>query len=106
MLANDDFLTTTRQSMRIQTSVDLAALIRDCRIALGLNQKTLADKAGVSRQWIIAIEKGKPRAEIALVLRAIDVLGIPLFANETTKEKGRDMLPPVDIDSISAARRN
>lgn len=93
--------------MRIRNSVDLAALIGDCRIALGLNQKTLADKAGVSRQWIVAIEKGKPRAEIALVLRTIDVLEIPLFAIETTKEKGRDMLPPVDFDSIiSAARRN
>jgi HTH-type transcriptional regulator / antitoxin HipB len=80
--------------MLIRTPVDLGALIRDRRIALGLNQKTLADKVGVSRQWIVEIEKGKPRAEIALVLRAIDVLGIPLTVNETTKEKG--MQSPVD----------
>ena len=92
--------------MRIRTPVDLGALIRDHRIALGLDQKALADKVGVSRQWIVEIEKGKPRAEIALVLRAIDVLGIPLTASETIKEKGKDMPPPVAIDAIiSAARR-
>lgn len=91
--------------MRIRTSVDLGALIRDRRIALGLDQKTLAEKVGVSRQWIVEIEKGKPRAEIALVLRTIDVLGIPLTASETIKEKGRDMPSPVNIDSIISAAR-
>lgn len=92
--------------MRIRTAVDFGALIRDRCIALGLDQKALAGKVGVSRQWIVEIEKGKPRAEIALVLRAIDVLGIPLTANETAKEKVKGMLPPVDIDSIiSEARR-
>ena len=92
--------------MRIRTSIDLGALIRDRRIALRLDQKALADKVGVSRQWIVEIEKGKPRAEIALVLRTLDALGIPLTASDTTKEKGKGGPPPVDIDSIiSAARR-
>ena len=92
--------------MRIRTPVDLGALIRDRRIALGLDQKALAEKVGVSRQWIVEIEKGKPRAEIALVLRAVDALGIPLIAGETRKEKGKAAPPPIDIDAIvSAARR-
>ena len=92
--------------MRIRTPVDFGALIRDRRLALGLDQKTLADKVGVSRQWIVEIEKGKPRAEIALVLRAIDVLGISLTANAPQKENSRGMPAPIDIDSIiSAARR-
>jgi HTH-type transcriptional regulator / antitoxin HipB len=92
--------------MRIRTAIDLGALIRDRRIALKLDQKALADKVGVSRQWIVEIEKGKPRAEIALVLRALDVLGIPLTTSDTSKEKGKGGPPPLDIDSIiSAARR-
>jgi hypothetical protein len=34
------------------------------------------------------------------------MLGIPLTAGETTKEKGKDIPPPVDIDAIiTAARR-
>jgi len=92
--------------MRIRTPVDLGALIRDRRIALGMDQKALADKIGVSRQWVVEIEKGKPRAEIGLVLRAVDALGIPLMAGDTGKTKNQDALSPIDIDSIvSAARR-
>lgn len=91
--------------MRIRTPVDLGALIRDRRIALGLDQKALADKVGVSRQWIVEIEKGKPRAEIALVLRAVDALGILLIAGETRKEKGKAAPPPIDIDAIVLAAR-
>lgn len=39
--------------MRIRTPVDLGALIRERRKALRLDQKTLAEKVGVSRQWIV-----------------------------------------------------
>ena len=45
--------------MRIRTPADLGALIRDSRTKLGLDQKSLAEKVGVSRQWIVEIEKGK-----------------------------------------------
>jgi len=91
--------------MRIRTHIDLGALIRDRRTALGLDQKTLANKIGVSRQWVVEIEKGKPRAEIALVLRALDALGIPLTTGETAKETTKGTPQPVDIDSIISAAR-
>ncbi len=42
--------------MRIRTPADLGALIRDHRIRLGLDQKSLAGKVGVSRQWIVDVE--------------------------------------------------
>jgi HTH-type transcriptional regulator/antitoxin HipB len=66
--------------MRIRTPVDLGALIRERRIKLGLDQRSLAQKVGVSRQWIVEVEKGKPRAEIGLLLRTIAALGISLAA--------------------------
>ncbi len=66
--------------MRIRTPADLGALIRDRRTKLGMEQRALAEKAGVSRQWIVEVEKGKPRAEIGLLLRTIDALGIGLEA--------------------------
>jgi len=92
--------------MRIRTPIDVGALIRDRRTALALDQKELADKIGVSRQWIVEIEKGKPRAEIALVLRTLEALGIALTAGDTSIERRGNAQPPVDIDSIvSAARR-
>jgi HTH-type transcriptional regulator / antitoxin HipB len=91
--------------MRIRTPTDLGALIRDRRSKLGLDQKSLAAKVGVSRQWIVEVEKGKPRAEIGLVLRTIDSLGIQLAADGPGKTKERNGPPTVDIDSIIASAR-
>jgi HTH-type transcriptional regulator/antitoxin HipB len=91
--------------MRIRTPTDLGALIRDRRTTLGLDQKSLAAKVGVSRQWIVEVEKGKPRAEIGLVLRTIANLGIQLAADGSGKTKERQGPDPVDIDSIIASAR-
>ena len=89
--------------MRIRTPIDLGALIRERRRALRLDQKTLADKVGVSRQWIVDIEKGKPRAEVALVLRTAEALNIALTADKPTKGKSQER--PIILDSIIAAAR-
>ena len=91
--------------MRIRTPADLGALIRDRRIKLALDQQSLARKVGVSRQWIVEVEKGKPRAEIGLLLRTIDALGIQLMTEEEASGKKRHTAPAVDIDSIVAAAR-
>ena len=94
-----------RGSMRIRTPIDLGAVIRDRRMKLGLDQKTLATQVGVSRQWIVDVEKGKPRAPISLVLRTVEALGIHLAADDQVKTKKRAGPPPVDIDSIIAFAR-
>jgi y4mF family transcriptional regulator len=73
--------------MRIRTPIDLGAVIRDRRTKLGLDQKSLAAKVGVSRQWIVEVEKGKPRAEIGLVLRTVEALGITLGRMIPEKQK-------------------
>jgi len=91
--------------MRIRTPADLGALIRDRRIKLALDQQSLARKVGVSRQWIVEVEKGKARAEIGLLLRTIDALGIQLMTEEDVPGKKRQTAPEVDIDSIVAAAR-
>jgi HTH-type transcriptional regulator / antitoxin HipB len=97
--------------MRIRTPTDLGALIRDYRTKLRLEQKSLAQRVGVSRQWIVDVEKGKPRAEIGLLLRTIAALGIVLDAEKEgpVKEKdtslSHDADANVDIDSIVASAR-
>jgi y4mF family transcriptional regulator len=98
--------------MRIRTPADLGALIRDRRTKLRLDQKSLADKVGVSRQWIVEVEKGKPRAEIGLLLRTIGALGIALDAGKEEPGKPRDTDAShsvdayINIDSIvDSARR-
>lgn len=67
--------------MLIRTPTDFGAIIRDRRKQLQLDQAALAKRIGVSRQWVIEIERGHARAELGLVLRAIDVLDINLDAN-------------------------
>ena len=54
--------------MLVRTPRDLGLLIRERRKKLGLDQQELAKKVGVSRLWVIEIERGKPRAEIGLVI--------------------------------------
>jgi HTH-type transcriptional regulator/antitoxin HipB len=84
--------------MLVRTPADLGAVIRDRRKQLKLDQAAFAKRIGVSRQWIIEIEHGHPRAELALVLRAIDALDIQLDAGIEAKD--RRSRGGVDIDTI------
>jgi y4mF family transcriptional regulator len=86
----------------LKTPTDLGNVIRQRRKALGWDQVRLAQETGVSRQWIIDIEKGKPRAELQLVLRTLNVLGIELDASArdipspAKNEKPTLVLPNID----------
>jgi len=64
--------------MKVRTARDVGAAIRDARKRRGWDQQKLAQEVGVSRQWIIDVEKGKPRAGLELVLRTLHAVGAPL----------------------------
>lgn len=93
--------------MLIRTPADLGAVIRDRRKRLKLDQSTLAKRIGASRQWVIEVEHGHSRAELGLVLRTLDALGIPLQAScDQTKSHDAGVVPPaVDINAIVAKAR-
>jgi len=57
-------------------SAHIGKLIRDTRQALGMRQDELASVAGLSTRTLSDIENGKPSAQMALVLRVLDALGI------------------------------
>ena len=88
--------------MNIKTPQDFGLVIRERRLAKGWDQATLAREVGVSRQWIIDIEKGKPRAELELALRALRVLGASLVAWPTRPGiiKPRDITAAFDIGHL------
>ena len=46
------------------------------RVAAGLTQAELAERAGVSRQTVYAIEKGKYVPSVRLALRLAKILGV------------------------------
>ncbi|NGM23882.1 helix-turn-helix transcriptional regulator [Roseomonas stagni] len=64
--------------MQVRTPRELGAFIRDTRKRQGLTQARLAERAGVSRSWVIDLEAGKHSLEIGLVLAVLDLLGIAL----------------------------
>jgi HTH-type transcriptional regulator/antitoxin HipB len=86
--------------MQVRTPADLGAVIRDRRKQLKLDQAAFAKQIGVSRQWVIEMERGHARAELGLVLRAVDALSIQLDAN--IDPTGRRRSSAVDIDAIVA----
>ncbi len=91
--------------MHIRTPLDLGLVIRQRRRDLGLNQTELAARVGVGRQWIVAIEHGKARAELGLVLRTLVALDLALMVNDDARRQGRGK-PAIDIDAIvEAAKR-
>ena len=89
----------------ISTPQNIGQTIRSRRKQLGWDQAKLADQVGVSRQWIINIEQGKPRAEIGLILRTLHVLDLPMYIGtvsntETTDNKVATQSTSIDIDDI------
>ncbi len=64
--------------MRASTPRDLGLLVRTRRHDLKLSQQDLANRAGVSRPWLVAVEAGHPRAELGKLLALFGELGLTL----------------------------
>jgi HTH-type transcriptional regulator/antitoxin HipB len=79
----------------VRNSRDFGALMRERRRALGWSQQALADAIGASRLWVNQVERGKPRAELGRVLRALDLLGVDLRAGDRSAPSGA-----ADINAI------
>ena len=60
--------------MEIYSVRDLQAVARARRRELGLTQLAAAARAGVSRKWLSAFERGASAAELPLVLRLLAAL--------------------------------
>lgn len=88
--------------MQIRTASDIGALIRDQRKNQKLDQAELAKKVGVNRRWVLEVERGKPRAEVGLVLKTLDALGLTLLIEGETaaRRRGGREIESVDIDAI------
>jgi HTH-type transcriptional regulator / antitoxin HipB len=78
---------------------DIGDVVRERRQQLRLSQAQLAEAAGVSRRWLLALETGKPTAQLDLVFRALHALGLILDAVEE---------PPgeTDLDALIDAHRS
>lgn len=66
------------EGMRIQTTKSAGAAVRSARLARNWSQQRLADAAGVSREWVSALERGKSSLDFRLFLDVVEVLGLEL----------------------------
>lgn len=78
----------------------LAATVRGRRQDLGLTQEQLAALAGVSRPWLSELEGGKASAEIGLVLRVVDALGLRMELRAPDVADAVSERQPVDLDAL------
>ena len=60
----------------VLTVGQLGMEIRRLRLAAGLTQAELADRAGVSRRWVGQVERGHLRAEADKLMRVVRALGL------------------------------
>lgn len=91
--------------MIIRTPAELGATIKDRRRKLQLRQQQLAEQVGVSRQWLIEVEKGKPGAEIGLIFRTLAALDLTLRASDDLPPAKKSGTAVVDIDAVIAKAR-
>lgn len=78
----------------------LAATVRGRRQDLGLTQGELATRAGVSRPWLSELEGGKATAEIGLVLRVVEALGLRMELRAPDIADAAPERQPVDLDAL------
>ncbi|HET7630888.1 MAG TPA: helix-turn-helix domain-containing protein [Gemmatimonadaceae bacterium] len=84
--------------MRIRSATELGHLAREARRSQGLTQAQLAARVGASRKWIIDLEGGKRTADLSLVLRTLNILGLDLDVTPRTRSR------PSVLDAIVTPR--
>lgn len=69
---------STRTLLTLQT---FGGMIRAARLERGMPQQELAERLGISRQTVSALEKGDAKVSIGTVFEAAAIVGIPLLAD-------------------------
>ena len=76
---------------------ELAEYVGEIRTGLEIPQARLAARAGVSRQWLVALEQGRPTLEAGKVFRLLEALGFEVTLTPYTPP------PPWMIREMAAA---
>ncbi len=81
--------------MRASSVNDIAAIVRGRRRDLGLSQSALAEMVGVSRKWVSEFEGGKASAELGLVMRSLEILGLNIDVSDRVPVRSG-----IDLDEL------
>ncbi len=80
------------KDINLHTAEQLGAAIRLKRKEKHLTQSELAKLLGAERKWVINLESGNSRAEIGLVLRALEALNLRVSLTDAEKPSTRGTL--------------
>jgi|SRR5215831_13355384 len=88
----------------VRTPAQLGSFVKTRRLELGFDQASLAHRAGISRVWLIEIEKGAPGVSLAVILRVLAALKASLSvstkARPSRPASGPSTGPPVDLNNL------
>ena len=83
MSTYDDMVTTSGTLLNARSLPRLGTAVRTLRTRRGWTQLELAERAGVSRQWLIKLEAGKtPGLEVGMILQVLDSLDASLMIRD------------------------
>lgn len=92
----------------VPTVRTLGVAIRDARRGAGLTQQQLADRSGVTRQWVIQLELGKANPTFENLRAVCDVLDLTMHLHPSKVDAAGTLageplgaaLEDVDLDEI------
>jgi len=90
------------KDMPLNNPEQLGRSVRLKRQEKGLSQNTLAAQLGVGRKWIIHLEAGNPKAELGLVLKALQALDLkPTLTDQIqSSHTGNNRRPVSRLDEV------
>jgi len=74
-------------AVHVTRPADLGALVADRREQRGLTQQELADRAGVTRDWLNRFERGRPAVTLHRVFWVLEALGLTMDVHDTEDEE-------------------
>ena len=80
--------------MRVSTTGDLGALVRQERQDQGLTQAELAERIGTTRQWVSQFESGTLNPRVGLVLAALTALDLDIDVRSGASTNQVPSIPP------------
>ena len=65
--------------MKLRTTAEIGARIREIRKSQGISQEMLSGLAGTGQRYISELERGKETIRVREMLRVLDALGCGLY---------------------------
>lgn len=80
---------SNEQRFVVRSPEDLGRTIGELRRGQGLTQEQMAAHAGISREWLAQLERGRPSRSLSVMLRLVRRLGGELVVVSTKADDGQ-----------------